>query len=593
MVLNNLVCIRWATSELNTFLILEFFRLAKKVVRLSLRVAQSGEFGMQHIVGKRFTAIGLPAVCGAVSVAISPWMSLDPINLPKLLVLVIGAFALAGFLFMQIAELDRESLFLGSLFVIVMALVVINSDTFLWDQFYGTYGRNTGFLTYLALTILFLVGINFFTLNLARNILIVLLGTGLLNLIYGYIQWLGFDPINWNNKYNPIIGTLGNPNFLSAHLGFTALVSTAFMLKNNSRIFIRVIHLITIILSLVLVYKSDSIQGLAVFAIGLFVIAYFRFFSKTKIISIPYLFFGAISMVLGILGTLQIGPLTRVLYQDSVTYRGDYWQAGIKMTLDNPFLGVGMDSYGDWYRFSRSLEATTRRGPDVVSNSAHNVFLDISSNGGFMLLLCYLIIFGLVVRSIFRLRVKLYEYDVLAVGLVVVWFAYVIQSVISINQIGLAVWGWVIGGVIVGYSKYADPEKPRKNITAEPKVSSKLYSVALMAAFIGLAISIWPLTKDSGFRKSLTSRSITQVENAAARFPLTSFHFDYASSAFAGNEIFENSLKMAKNSVEVNPRNFSAWRLIFLSPIATEQERRNALENLRLLDPNNQDLKSQ
>jgi O-antigen ligase len=67
--------------------------------------------------------------------------------------------------------------------------------------------------------------------------------------------------------------------------------------------------------------------------------------------------------------------------------------------VDNPIFGVGLDSYGDWYRRSRTIEATLRRGPDVTSNAAHNVFLDISAYGGFPLVLIYIALMVLVIVS--------------------------------------------------------------------------------------------------------------------------------------------------------------------------------------------------
>ena len=36
-------------------------------------------------------------------------------------------------------------------------------------------------------------------------------------------------------------------------------------------------------------------------------------------------------------------------------------------------------------------------------------------------------------------------------GLFAVWVAYQAQSIISLNQLGLAVWGWIISGLIIGF----------------------------------------------------------------------------------------------------------------------------------------------
>ena len=87
----------------------------------------------------------------------------------------------------------------------------------------------------------------------------------------------------------------------------------------------------------------------------------------------------------------------------------------------------------------------------VQSNAAHNVFLDIGSNGGFILIILYLII----VVSIFYLGVKnilrMEKFDPFYTAIFASWVGYQAQSVISINQIGLALWGWVLSGLIIGY----------------------------------------------------------------------------------------------------------------------------------------------
>ena len=60
------------------------------------------------------------------------------------------------------------------------------------------------------------------------------------------------------------------------------------------------------------------------------------------------------------------------------------------MIKNHPWFGVGLDSYGDWYRASRTLAATIRRGPSTVSNAAHNVFIDIGATAGIFALIAYL-----------------------------------------------------------------------------------------------------------------------------------------------------------------------------------------------------------
>ena len=113
---------------------------------------------------------------------------------------------------------------------------------------------------------------------------------------------------------------------------------------------------------------------------------------------------GLIGSSLVFLGLINAGPLAGYLYKPSLEARGFYWRAGIRMLIEHPFFGVGMDGFGDWYRRARTLEDTLFN-PGLASNTAHNVFIDIASNGGFPLIALYLAILGLVIFSITKVVV--------------------------------------------------------------------------------------------------------------------------------------------------------------------------------------------
>src|SRR3954451_505530 len=75
----------------------------------------------------------------------------------------------------------------------------------------GTYGRNSGWLAYAAGLALFFLGARAWD---ARSVPILLIGAtlaGLATASYGLVQYADLDTIKWNNPFNPIIGSLGNP----------------------------------------------------------------------------------------------------------------------------------------------------------------------------------------------------------------------------------------------------------------------------------------------------------------------------------------------------------------------------------------------
>ena len=122
------------------------------------------------------------------------------------------------------------------------------------------------------------------------------------------------------------------------------------------------------------------------------------------------------------------------------------------MIKSHPFFGVGLDSYGDLYFATRSKNAAFNT-PQTGSNAAHNVFLYLGAFGVLPLFLINLALVSLTIWSIIKVIHRKEEFNWAYAALVGAWVGYVAQSIISINQIGLAVWGWILMGIIVGYER--------------------------------------------------------------------------------------------------------------------------------------------
>jgi hypothetical protein len=256
------------------------------------------------------------------------------------------------------------------------------------------------------------------------------------------------------------------------------------------------------------------------------------------------------------------------------------------MTLDHPFFGVGFDNYGDWYRRYRDLDAISARGVDTMSNAAHNVFLDISTAGGFPLLIVYLAILGLTVRAAFKLLLRTKNFDAPLAGIVGAWFAYVAQSLISINQIGLAVWGWVFSGAIIGYEIYTRTEKQvTKRVTVD-----NLGSI-LIGGFCGLIVGLPPLVSDLVYRNAIDSREIVRVESAAYQWPQNGDRMIQIAATFRENELFDQAIKVARDATKFAPARYEAWLVLSSLPNLPEAERIQAIAKMKELDPFNPNLK--
>lgn len=529
---------------------------------------------------------------GVTTLLVTPFFSYDPINVPRFLVVLV--FGLIGFLLllgtkMELLELKYRNVVVSSVAFILWALAaMIVSKINLTEGTFGVTGRQTGFLIYFALIALMLCATLSSSAALQSKLALVLVLTGLVSGLYGALQAFGGDPFDWINPYSPVFGFFGNPNFQASFMGMAAVAAVALGLKNSEKLMIRVGLLAFVLLALFNIYKSKSQQGYLVFLAGVVVVGYLyvRGNAKLKKISLVYFVASVVGFMAVLLDILQKSPWSSILYKESVTFRGDFWRAGWKMTLDNPVFGVGLDGYRDHYRASRDLVTALRPGSDAMTDSAHNVFLDISSGGGFPLLIIYVFLVGLTIFSAIKVIRRSTGFDFGFAAVLGAWVAYLAQSVISINQLGLAVWGWILMGAIIGYEI-----NTREKIDAR-SVKSVYPTVAIgLGLIIGLGVGLPLMVADATFRSTLKAGDVLKIEASVRQWPQSVTRMTLAAQILREGNLPERSIVIAREAVQFNPMNFEAWKELSLQPNATESERKQALETMKKLDPFNPNLK--
>ncbi len=477
----------------------------------------------------------------------------------------------------------------------LVTLVISGGEKF--QQLFGTSGRNTGLITYLAFSILFVAAVAASSTLFLIRFLITALLVGVASLGYGVIQAVGADPFDWVNPYSPVFGFLGNPNFQSSLLGILGAVVFTQLLSGSVKIQNKVAYVLYLVVTLYVIKETDSQQGFLVLLIGSAVSLGVFVNLKSRALGYSYLALASVGFVAVLIGTLNKGPLASLLYKDSITYRGDYWRAGWKMTVDNPIFGVGLDSYGDWYRRSRTIEATLRRGPDVTSNAAHNVFLDISSYGGFPLVLIYIALMVLVLVSAVKVIKRSQSFNAGFVGLVAGWVAFQAQSIISINQIGLALWGWVLSGLIIGYEINTRNgenvvEKKSAKSSSKPAQTSAGTTLAMFVGFIvGVLIGMPPYLASAKYKGALETSNPTVIEQAAYIWPVDPSRMIQVATTLNDNKLEDQGLKVALDAVKRFPDNYSVWSTLNSMNKASEAQKAQALAQMKRLDPLNPNLK--
>ena len=554
----------------------------------------------------KLLAVGVPTI----SLFLVTANVTDPVNVTKMF--IAGGVGFASlFLFLVKARtyvFSNYKIILVAVTLFLAALITsVLGSNLPWQQnLYGIYGRNNGLLTYLSMVAILICSLLVSSREGFLRILKGFLVTGLVNIIYcAWVIAFG-DFIGWYNPYGNILGLFGNPDFISAFLGIYVTVALVFVINSTFKRVTRFALFLSLLLALFEVYKSHAQQGLIVCAVGAGVVFFFKIRERFKsaLLAYVYLIAGAFILLLAVLGTLQKGPFD-FLYKRSVSLRGSYWKAAINTGLENGLHGVGLDGYGDWYRRSRPPVALVDMpGAKVVSNVAHNVVLDFFANGGWPLLISYCVILLLSLYIIFQVSIIKKNSDPIFVAICAAWVCFEVQSIISINQIGLMVWGWLFTGMLFSYHKIimdtSVGSKPNESFVSS-KLTKRGQSTSVISAnlvigvgaLVGLLISYPPLSSDMKWKSSIDSKNVNQVKQAlSVEFfnPPTTQKYVQGISLLSQSGFNELALKYALQAVHFNSESTDSWKILYLLPNSTTDQKALAMRNLKRLDPLNPDV---
>jgi O-antigen ligase len=394
--------------------------------------------------------------------------SVDVFNFPKQWVLV--SLAIGALFHNQLSQkskvnsrlITHKLLFwlLLSLSLLVVASGLL-TDTTIVRALFGYPGRANGVLTFLAIFAVIWIGSTMaitsdFFRKLLKRLIFLFAAIGL----YSFIQFLSLDPIAWNNSYNRIIGTFGNPNFSGAFLGVAALVTlyASIYSANSVRIYFALLSSILLFLAL----ATESLQAGGIFliciAVLISVFVYKRFTRWKFKIFLVVLILISVFISYSFLGN---GPLGEKLYQYTLNLRLNYWRVGIETAGSFPWLGIGPDSYIEGFRLFRGANFVANYSDQVRSDSAHNVLINFMANFGIPAFIILLFVILIISKKALEVLFRNHESPVIVPMVALIWILMLTQSLFSLEQIGLATFQWCCGALLLN-----------QNFTSQKKTDS-------------------------------------------------------------------------------------------------------------------------
>jgi len=516
---------------------------------------------------------------------------IDPFNTPKLAILI----TLSGWMIGHLISIFRSepSVFSSHnrwfwivtvLYLASLLIAFFSTDLFI-TSLIGENQRRNGFLAYFSLLVIFIFTYLRMDLVFIERLIKTLLILGLILASYGILQTTGNDFVEWVNPYNPIVATLGNPNFASAFFAMILCLSVFSLRFQTLPQKYKILAGSVILLSGLCILRSQSRQGILAAALGItFYICCYFYLIRRKL-KFTVLGISSCCVLISIFGMLNSGPLASALYKDSVSVRGYYWRAGIEMLKSHPILGVGLDRYGSYFKEFRESSYSLRYGFEITSSNAHNTPIQLFATGGLLLVLSYLVLLTFVfISGLSAVKKTTGELQRVSLALLATWIAFQAQSFISIDNLGLSIWGWVIGATILAIRRQTDLNpvsdfqlkttsmvtKPKKVTVFQPVISALFVAPALIVSAHlfrfesdAYAIRSFELAKPSGYQQLILARNDGLVRNPIAD-PF--YVFQSARSLYDFGEKTK-ALNQVQNLLKSDPRN-----LDYLSWLAWQSE---------------------
>jgi O-antigen ligase len=382
------------------------------------------------------------------------WTKLeDPINLPKMFVLVLFAAIALGLSWpafinaRKVASFTQKKGFiLIGLFGAGLFVSTVVTDV-KYTAIFGEFHRNNGFLSYFAMLILMAAALLVFSLKSTTRYFTFFGIAGLILTIYGILQAIGMDPVAWKIEYNAFITTLGNPNFTSGFLGLSGIAILYLALDAKDHKF-QLAFSIGLFANLYILMRSGSIQGVFGFAIGATVISLVKLWLINRKLGQTGLLFTSLLSAPVALAIMNVGPLASKLYQGTLRNRFDYWNAAINMFMDHPIFGVGVDRFGEYYR-QYAVQNQVVQGQ--ITDNAHSVYLQLLATGGIVMFIPYILLISFITFIGFKSMIAFQGQDKLKIAaLFGIWLGMIAVNFVTVDSLGVGVWFWITGGVLLG-----------------------------------------------------------------------------------------------------------------------------------------------
>lgn len=172
---------------------------------------------------------------------------------------------------------------------------------------------------------------------------------------------------------------------------------------------------------------------------------------------------------------------------------------------------------------------------------------------------------------------------------------------ISINQIGVGIWGFVFMGSLIGswarqkigvkQSEIGSTQTrtSKSSRIADTRTNTSLILSIIMGATV-LVIALQPIITDAKMLRAVQNSDFQAMKESVSRSTATSFHKSKFQTLLVQSGRESEALSFAREEVAQYPRSETSLRIVAFSETALKSERVRAAALLKARDPFNYEL---
>ena len=417
----------------------------------------------------------------------------DQVNLPKLGVLMLGVSIVLGLRVVELlqgADVSglRRLLVPALAFVVPLAIGWLFSPYKSWALF-GFYSRWQGLIPYVVIALFGIALADAFG-GRVRALAWALVTSAAIVGAYALVQRFGLDPLDWfrpGGDPNEAVTTLGNPNFTGGFLGIVVPVALGLVAAETTRRTFAVVLTAFVVAGLIASFSQGgwgaAVAGAAIVG-GFWYLPRWRHSLKAAAAVVVLVAVVAI----GLVAVSAVAPGTGFV-PGTAFIRGEAWRAAVSMTADHPLAGRGPNVFAIEGVQHRSSPNGVRAGYNFPDDP-HSVFLSLTASAGIF----GAIGFGVFLWWIVRLARRLEDPPLLGIAFFGAVVAYVIQSLVSIDEVALRTTMWTCLAGCIASTATRDPDvlasMSKKDRARARNEGIRQPIVAFVVALVALA-GVW------------------------------------------------------------------------------------------------------